>query len=247
VRFKDNWMEVTSGEDQVLRTDDAWKTRLGPAGSTLGGNGLMVVDQDVDFVQENDPDPNDTVVAEHSYWWLYNTATGQRRFLDDVIQDGWEIQNRLSPVGAKIDFNPLRSDTTSAPSCWTGSPPTGGAAALPVRQAVLDGAPDRDAPGSGEALDAVSLDVPEETHLGVLGSGFPGPILFEVGIAQGDEGRCVVEVFDVRGRRVARLLDGALTPGTYRVAWDARVASGIYFTRMEGAAKVLTRKVVVLR
>jgi hypothetical protein len=57
----------------------------------------------------------------------------------------------------------------------------------------------------------------------------------------------VVEVFDVRGRRTARLLDGALTPGTYRVAWDARVASGIYFARMEGAAKVQTRKVVVLR
>jgi hypothetical protein len=60
-------------------------------------------------------------------------------------------------------------------------------------------------------------------------------------------------VFDIAGRRVRTLAAGAADAGQYRVRWDARdekgerVASGIYFYRLEGRGFEETRKMVVLR
>jgi hypothetical protein len=65
-------------------------------------------------------------------------------------------------------------------------------------------------------------------------------------------------VFDIAGRRVSTLAEGALEGGEYSVRWDGRdlrggkVAAGIYFyrlegTRQDGAPFDETRKLVVLR
>jgi hypothetical protein len=62
-----------------------------------------------------------------------------------------------------------------------------------------------------------------------------------------------VEVFDVTGRRVRRLVDGFVTPGTYRVSWTgsdergSRVAAGVYFLRMTSGDYTKVQKVVRLR
>ncbi len=62
-----------------------------------------------------------------------------------------------------------------------------------------------------------------------------------------------LEVFDVRGRRVAALHQGLLPAGTHAVAWDGRdasggpVAPGIYFVRVEAGSRALSRKIVHLR
>jgi subtilisin family serine protease len=61
-----------------------------------------------------------------------------------------------------------------------------------------------------------------------------------------------VEIFDPSGRRVARLLEGALPAGRHRVEWNGRaadgrpVAAGIYVARLESAAGSLERKLVRL-
>ncbi len=67
-------------------------------------------------------------------------------------------------------------------------------------------------------------------------------------------GRAALEILDVTGRRVVRLLDGdRVAAGTHRVRWDgrdergARVSPGIYFVRLTGAQGTETRKVSVLR
>ena len=62
-----------------------------------------------------------------------------------------------------------------------------------------------------------------------------------------------IDVFDVAGRRVAQLLDGAVPGGRHRVVWsglDATgqpVASGTYFYRMETEGFTETRKIVPVR
>ncbi|MGQ0720530.1 MAG: T9SS type A sorting domain-containing protein [Candidatus Eiseniibacteriota bacterium] len=56
-----------------------------------------------------------------------------------------------------------------------------------------------------------------------------------------------MDLFDVRGRRVVRLAETALSPGRYRVPLGSSLAAGVYFARVEGAAGTMTRKVVVLR
>ena len=50
------------------------------------------------------------------------------------------------------------------------------------------------------------------------------------------------------GRKVATLVDGTRTVGTYTVAWDASdLASGTYVYRLEAGSTVLARKMTLLR
>jgi flagellar hook assembly protein FlgD len=62
-----------------------------------------------------------------------------------------------------------------------------------------------------------------------------------------------LEVFDVAGRRVCVLLDGAQPPGRRAVHWDGqdstgrRVASGIYYCRMVADGFEQTVKMMLLR
>jgi len=66
-------------------------------------------------------------------------------------------------------------------------------------------------------------------------------------------GRVNLELFDVRGRRVRRLLDATYPPGVHSVLWDSRdgrgqqVAAGTYWARLSMGAKVKTMKLTVLR
>ncbi|HER44272.1 MAG TPA: T9SS type A sorting domain-containing protein [Candidatus Eisenbacteria bacterium] len=66
-------------------------------------------------------------------------------------------------------------------------------------------------------------------------------------------GRANVTVFDVRGRRVATILDGVLDEGRHSVSWDGRdsqgrsAAAGLYFYRLEACGTVLTRKMVLMK
>jgi len=62
-----------------------------------------------------------------------------------------------------------------------------------------------------------------------------------------------IQIHDVRGRRVLRLVDEQLPAGRHRITWtgadDAgrQVASGVYFARMEFGGEVLTRKLTLVR
>jgi len=57
-----------------------------------------------------------------------------------------------------------------------------------------------------------------------------------------------LSVFDVTGRRVARLVDEPRAPGLHETRWDAsRVASGTYFVRLSTGAFTATRRVLLLR
>jgi len=62
-----------------------------------------------------------------------------------------------------------------------------------------------------------------------------------------------LEVFDVRGARVATLVDDIKSPGEYTVGWDGMsdrgnpVASGVYFYRLDAPGQVLTQKLVLIR
>jgi len=51
-------------------------------------------------------------------------------------------------------------------------------------------------------------------------------------------------VFDLLGREVALVHDGALPAGAHRLAWPAGLAPGLYVVRAEAAGRVATRRVV---
>jgi len=58
----------------------------------------------------------------------------------------------------------------------------------------------------------------------------------------------VLDVFDVKGSRVARLLDGKKEAGGHKLIWaGSSQASGIYMLRMQAGTKVLERKLVYVK
>ena len=71
--------------------------------------------------------------------------------------------------------------------------------------------------------------------------------------AMPEKGPVRLAIFDVQGRRVADLVEGAEMPsGEHRTAWSTRsdegapLARGVYFVRLETAAGALTRHMVLL-
>jgi hypothetical protein len=69
-----------------------------------------------------------------------------------------------------------------------------------------------------------------------------------IGFVLPREGEARLEVFDTRGRLVARLADGRLPAGRHRVRWDAAaLESGVYFVRLRAAGECRTRRAVVIR
>ena len=66
-------------------------------------------------------------------------------------------------------------------------------------------------------------------------------------------GPVTVSVYDVNGRRIARLFDGVEGPGVHQVDWDAtnesgdRVPTGLYLVRLRTDRGVGTQKVWVTK
>jgi hypothetical protein len=244
-----NWPGVTTGIDELVRTDDNVKTKLGPHQSTLGDNGLMVERQNVNFIRENDPNAGDKLDARDSYWYLFTVTapSGPEELISDPL-DSFEIINRIVPTAVDVLYGPFYTDDTNPLYCRATSPPTGGAAAMPIREPAIGQAEDRREVGREEGRVATELQVPRETFLadrrgGASGSG----VTLEIGVALADEGTFVLDVFDVRGRRVARLVDGPLEAGTHLVSWRDGTASGVYFARLQSDSIVKIKKLVVLR
>lgn len=58
-------------------------------------------------------------------------------------------------------------------------------------------------------------------------------------------GRVTLSVFDVRGRRLATLVDGVLPAGRHSVEWVAPRGGGLYFCRLQAAGRRVVEKLVV--
>jgi hypothetical protein len=105
--------------------------------------------------------------------------------------------------------------------------------------------------------DAARIPVPTRAF---LKQNVPNPFnpvtTIEYGVPAGQgRGRVPVRiaVFDVKGRRVRRLVNGKQEPGVYTAIWDGRddngrgVQSGVYFYRLSAGAQTDSRKMLILR
>lgn len=63
-----------------------------------------------------------------------------------------------------------------------------------------------------------------------------------------EEGRVVIEIYDILGRKIKTLVDGMQPAGSHSVVWDAGgSSSGLYFYRMKAGDNIETRRCVLLK
>lgn len=61
-------------------------------------------------------------------------------------------------------------------------------------------------------------------------------------------GHVSLRIFDLRGREIARLVEGQQPAGTYTITWDAKgVASGVYIYKIEAGRFVAARKLILIK
>ncbi len=87
-----------------------------------------------------------------------------------------------------------------------------------------------------------------------LGAAFPNPFnplaIIPFHLSRSAQAR--LQVYDLLGRRVRRLVDQDLAAGTYRIVWDGTddrrqaVAAGVYFYRLEAGEFAASRKLTML-
>ena len=90
-----------------------------------------------------------------------------------------------------------------------------------------------------------------------LQANYPNPFnpgtTIPVTIYQATQQPARLEIFDLSGRRVRKLVNRPLAPGNYTFRWDGRddhgqpVASGTYFYRFQLGQRVETRKMILLK
>jgi len=83
-----------------------------------------------------------------------------------------------------------------------------------------------------------------------LSQNFPNPFnpVTEISFALPNASDVKLEIFNIMGQRVAVLAEGPLEAGYHSVIWDGnRVASGVYFYRLDAGDFVETKKMVLLK
>src|SRR5262249_5652070 len=92
-----------------------------------------------------------------------------------------------------------------------------------------------------------TLDAPPAAGAGFSSSARPNPLRLRTTIefTVPATGRVTLDLFDVHGRRVARLVDGVRPAGRNSVEWRAPSGrGGLYFYRLQAAGRTLVQKLV---
>src|SRR5262249_6870828 len=104
------------------------------------------------------------------------------------------------------------------------------------------------------AMGTVSAPAPLLPGLALaLTSANPSPGDVRGEFALGSRGHVRLDVHDVSGRRIARIVDEDAEPGPHRFAWDARddsgakVPAGLYFVSLRSAEGGRSRTIVIAR
>ncbi len=84
---------------------------------------------------------------------------------------------------------------------------------------------------------------------------YPNPFnpMTQVSFAIEADGHAMINIYNVQGQLVRRLVDGNLAAGTHQVTWDGRdqsglqVGSGVYFARLISGGQIAEHKMVLLK
>lgn len=83
-----------------------------------------------------------------------------------------------------------------------------------------------------------------------LQQNYPNPFnpMTTIRFALPQSGQVTLTIYDVMGRAVETLVDEKLSPGSYKIDWNAaQYASGVYYYRIQAGSFKQTRKMILLR
>jgi hypothetical protein len=107
---------------------------------------------------------------------------------------------------------------------------------------------------SGIGGDGTAADPPPADRLALGAEPNPFSARSSLSFTLPTQGRVWLEIFDVRGRRVRTLAEGeGLGAGLHARSWDGRdeegraLAAGVYFARLRGGGRIMSRKLALLR
>ena len=83
-----------------------------------------------------------------------------------------------------------------------------------------------------------------------LGQNYPNPFnpSTTIDFAITEQGPVNITIYDAVGQAVEELVNDFVPAGAYKIHWDAsRLASGVYFYRMEAGNFVQTQKMILLK
>ncbi len=157
---------------------------------------------------------------------------------------GFEVERSVEGLWKTVTFVP-GGGTTSEPQTYRYADD-----ALPyAAETVFYRLKQIDTDGAFEYSDEVEVERGAPERL-ALHPNYPNPfraqttIRYEVPQA----GPVRIVVYDMVGRRVGTLVDGKQPAGRKEVVFDARrLASGVYFVRLQAQGQTLTRKLTVVR
>jgi len=95
-----------------------------------------------------------------------------------------------------------------------------------------------------------AVTVPEEAFALLLDAVYPSPARNAVNFAYSipEDGRVVLTVYDLSGRRIATPVDSDETAGRHEVFWNcAEIPSGVYLYRLETNVGWLTKRLLISR
>ena len=137
------------------------------------------------------------------------------------------------------------TDTLNLSYQTTAAAYTGGGAGFPAGD--LNWFPARKAAWLVTDVEKTTSSIPASFE---LSQNYPNPFnpttTLEYSISKSSN--ITLEVFNVLGQSVARLVDGNLTPGTYKTTFDAsKLSSGVYLYQLKANDFVQTRKMVLMK
>jgi hypothetical protein len=162
--------------------------------------------------------------------------------------DGWKDEGSMAQAHLDGDTFFVAPDTAYVFTHWSGDATgTNYAASDDI---LMDGL--KTAVANWDMVVITSVEIPSVCR---LSQNFPNPfnpsttILFDMS----EKGRVTIKIYNVGMQLVRTLVDDVKDAGAYRAVWDGtnnqrvRVASGVYFYKMETGRFKRTRKMILIR
>jgi hypothetical protein len=183
--------------------------------------------------------------------------TAEVRLLDAVLY--WSTATETNTYGFEIERSIIENQTTIANWSSVGFVPGAGTSNSPREYEFVDKVQkaghyayrlkqiDRD--GKFEYYGEAEVEIAEATEF-ALKAGYPNPFnpstTIAFSIPQGS--KVSLKVFNILGQEVATLVDDYEQAGEYKVQFNAsKLASGVYFCRMQASDFVQTKKLLLLK